>query len=114
MILRLSFLKILFVRLRCHPGYPITPNHNNRNHNNNSVKGEVVRYPPPFTVEGGDYKLEFVNKVGDSCESEQKKWPTAICFEEHSGGGPGDYPDYIKQGGGPHYCSKNRNYLFPY
>jgi len=70
------------------------------------TEGEVVGYPPPFTEEGGNYLLEFVNKVGESCASEKLKFPTTICFEEHSDGGPEDYPDYIKQGGGPHYCSK--------
>jgi len=71
-----------------------------------TTPGEVLKYPPPFTKEGGDYQLEFVNKVGESCASEKLKFPSTICFEEHSGGGPENYPDYIKQGGGPHYCSK--------
>jgi len=68
--------------------------------------GSSPKYPPPFTDEGGRYLLEFVNKVGPSCASEKEKFPTSICFEEHSGGTGADYPDYVKQGGGPHYCSK--------
>jgi len=81
-----------------------------------------VGYPPPFTEDGGPgdasggtypYPLEFVNVVGPSCLAEQTRWPTAVCFEEHSGtpGNPGsasDYPDYLDAGhGSPHYCSQD-------
>lgn len=74
-----------------------------------------VSYPPPFTNEGGPghpyggtypYPLEFVNLVGDSCTNEQDKFPSAECYEDHSGGDATDYPDYLLPGhGSPHYCS---------
>ena len=72
-------------------------------------------YPPPFTSDGGPgdssgttypYPLEYVNLVGDSCTKEQEKFPSAVCYEEHSNGSKDDYPDYLKAGhGSPHYCS---------
>lgn len=76
-----------------------------------------VAYPPPFTDNGGPgapdgetypYPLEFVNLVGDSCTGEQEKFPSAECFEKHSGGNATHYPDYLEPGhGSPHYCSKD-------
>lgn len=74
-----------------------------------------VKYPPPFTEDGGPgdengvtypYPLEFVNLVGDSCDAEQLKFPTADCYETHSNGVEADYPDYLDPGhGSPHYCT---------
>lgn len=74
-----------------------------------------VGYPPPFTIDGGPgapdgtsypYPLEFVNLVGDSCAGEQGKFPSAQCYEQHSGGTISDYPEYLEAGhGSPHYCS---------
>jgi len=74
-----------------------------------------VKYPPPFTEEGGcgnpdgttyPYPLEFVNLVGESCEKEKEAFPSAQCYEDHSGPAT-DYPSYLKAGhGSPHYCSK--------
>lgn len=74
-----------------------------------------VPYPPPFTEEGGPglpggetypYPLEYVNLVGESCANEQNKFPSAQCYEQHSGGTIDDYPEYLKPGhGSPHYCS---------
>jgi len=67
-----------------------------------------VYYPPPFSKAGGDYPLEFVNLIGESCEKEKEKHPNAgdlICFEQHSGDAS-LYPEYLKVGhGSPHYCS---------
>jgi len=66
-------------------------------------------YPPPFSMEGGNYPLEFVNLIGASCESEKLKHPDAgdlICFEQHSGD-ESVYPDDLEIGhGSPHYCTK--------
>jgi len=75
-----------------------------------------VKYPPPFTTDGGPgningstypYPLEYVNLVGESCTNEQKKFPTADCYETHSSlTGVKDYPTYLKPGhGSPHYCT---------
>jgi len=74
-----------------------------------------VKYPPPFTTDGGPggisgatypYPLEYVNLVGETCAEEKGKFPTAECYEQHSGGSIEDYPDYLEPGhGSPHYCS---------
>jgi len=73
-----------------------------------------VKYPPPFTDEGGcgssdgtyPYPLEFVNLAGESCVNEKKAFPSAQCYEDHSGSVK-EYPPYLKAGhGSPHYCSK--------
>mmetsp|Transcript_44351 Transcript_44351/g.50082 ORF Transcript_44351/g.50082 Transcript_44351/m.50082 type:complete len:549 (-) Transcript_44351:23-1669(-) len=71
-------------------------------------------FPPPFTEDGGPgspdgtnypYPLEFVNLVGDSCDKEKEKFPSAECYEQHSGNKV-EYPTYLKPGhGSPHYCS---------
>ena len=72
-------------------------------------KDGSVYYPPPFSQAGGDYPLEFVNLVGDSCAAEEMKHPNAgelDCFEDHSGD-VSLYPDYLEAGhGSPHYCTK--------
>ena len=75
-----------------------------------------AKYPPPFTHEGGTgnefgeptmpYPLEYVNLVGEGCTKEQEKFPSAQCYEEHSGGTEDDYPAYLDPGhGSPHYCT---------
>jgi len=67
-----------------------------------------VYYPPPFSVAGGAYPLEFVNLTGESCIKEGEKHSTAgflDCFENHSGD-IDQYPNYLKVGhGSPHYCT---------
>jgi len=76
----------------------------------------TASYPPPFTKEGGTggpngeadypYPLEYVNLVGERCSKEQEKWPSAQCYEAHSGGNIFDYPTYLDPGhGSPHYCT---------
>lgn len=66
----------------------------------------TVYYPPPFSVAGGPYPLEFVNLTGESCERERAKHGEVICFEQHSGD-ISQFPEYIDVGhGGPHYCTK--------
>ena len=46
--------------------------------------------------------------AGDSCAGEQSKFASAECYEQHSDGTAGDYPDYLQPGhGSPHYCSKD-------
>lgn len=83
-------------------------------------------YPPPFTNEGGvggevectdddcaapfkvisyPYPLEFVNLVGQTCEDEQDKFPSAVCSTGTAT--ENGYREYLKAGhGSPHYCSK--------
>jgi len=71
-------------------------------------------YPPPFTNEGGvggsggayPYPLEFVNLVGQTCEDEQDKFPSAVCSTGTAT--ENGYPEYLKAGhGSPHYCSES-------
>jgi len=66
-------------------------------------------YPPPFSVAGGAFPLEFVNLAGESCEKEKAKHADAgalDCFEQHSGD-VSLYPDDLMVGhGSPHYCTQ--------
>jgi len=67
---------------------------------------EKVGYPPPFSVAGGSYPLEFVNVAGESCTKETEKHGEIECFEQHSGD-VALYPEYLLPGhGSPHYCTK--------
>jgi len=68
-----------------------------------------VYYPPPYSVAGGSYPLEFANLAGESCADAASKHSTAgslDCFETHSGDAS-LFPDTIQVGyGTPHFCSK--------
>ena len=68
-----------------------------------------VYYPPPFSVAGGGYPIEFANLADESCRKEAEKHSSAgdlDCFEDHSGD-VSQYLDYLEVGhGSPHYCTK--------
>ena len=69
-----------------------------------------VYYPPPYSVAGGSYPLEFANLSGGSCADAASKHPDAgalDCFEDHSGDAASLFPDAVEVGyGTPHYCSE--------
>ena len=51
--------------------------------------------------------LLFTKFKAESCTQTQGEFPTAECYEQHSGGTIADYPDYLEPGhGSPHYCSE--------
>lgn len=72
------------------------------------TNGNKPYYPPPYSVEGGSYPLEFANLDGASCDAKKTSNPTAgalDCLDVHS---PSvEVPDTLQVGyGSPHYCSK--------
>lgn len=73
-----------------------------------AVTGDVY-YPPPYSIAGGSYPLEFANLAGESCEKAKSAHPIAgdiDCFNVHSGSSA-DFPSSIIEVGygTPHYCS---------